>query len=85
MQKVVNIVEAKKTLNQLVEEVNVESRLITIMNPKGIDAVLLSEENWKNIQETLYLYSIPGFMESVQEASNEPLDEGTIYHSSLEL
>ena len=37
--------------------------------------VLVSEEDWNSIQETLYLCSIPGMRESILEASKEPLDE----------
>lgn len=39
------------------------------------NAVLISEEDWNSIQETLYLCSIPGMRESIIEASQEPLEE----------
>lgn len=31
------------------------------------------------IQETLYLNSIPGMAESILEAGEEPVSEGTVY------
>ncbi len=39
------------------------------------NAVLISEEYWRQIQETLHLCSIPGMKESILEASKEPLEE----------
>lgn len=52
---------------------------ITITNNKGKNAVLISEEDWKAIEETLYLMAIPGMTESILNTRKEPLDEGTIY------
>lgn len=46
-----------------------------IISGKRNNAVLISEEDWNAIQETLYLCSIPGMRESIIEASKEPLDE----------
>jgi antitoxin YefM len=38
-----------------------------ITSKKG-DAVLLSKDDWESLQETLYLQSIPGLVESIKEA-----------------
>lgn len=38
-------------------------------------AVLISEDDWNAIQETLYLCSIPGMRESIIAASKEPLEK----------
>lgn len=46
-----------------------------IISGKRNNAVLISEEDWNAIQETLYLRSIPGMRESILEASKEPLEE----------
>ena len=61
----INITNARQNLFQLVAEVNVGFNPITIVNNKGKNAVLISEEEWKNIEETLYLSSIPGFVDDV--------------------
>jgi PHD/YefM family antitoxin component YafN of YafNO toxin-antitoxin module len=37
------------------------------INGKRGNAVLLSEEDWRAIQETLHLVSIPGMRESILE------------------
>lgn len=63
----INITNARQNLFQLVAEVNVGFNPITIVNNKGKNAVLISEEEWKNIEETLYLSSIPGFVDNVNK------------------
>jgi len=39
--------------------------------------VMISEEEWRGIQETIYLNSIPGMVKSILAASAEPLEEGS--------
>ena len=56
---------ARQNLFQLVADVNIGFNPITIVNNKGKNAVLISEEEWKNIEETLYLSSIPGFVDDI--------------------
>lgn len=66
----INITNARQNLFKLVADVNVGFNPITIVNNKGKNAVLISEEEWKNIEETLYLSSIPGFVEDVNKIRN---------------
>ncbi|MBQ8235031.1 MAG: type II toxin-antitoxin system Phd/YefM family antitoxin [Bacilli bacterium] len=61
----INITNARQNLYKLVQDVNIGFNPITIVNNKGKNAVLISEEEWKNIEETLYLSSIPGFVEDI--------------------
>ena len=61
----INITKARAKLNQIVSEVNEFSQPITIINNRGKNAVLIGEEDWKAIQETLYLNSIPGLSQSI--------------------
>lgn len=61
----INITNARQNLFKLVSDVNVGFNPITIVNNKGKNAVLISEEEWKNIEETLFLSSIPGFVDDV--------------------
>ena len=46
-----------------------------VISGKRNNAVLISEDDWNSIQETLYLCSIPGMRESILEASKESLNE----------
>ena len=54
----INITKTRQNLFQLVSDVNVGFNHITIVSKKGKNVVLISEEEWKNIEETLYLSSI---------------------------
>lgn len=65
--KIVSASKAKANLFSLVEEVNKDHLPRMITSKKG-DAVLLSKDDWESLQETLYLQSIPGLVESIREA-----------------
>ena len=67
----INITNARQNLFQLVADVNVGFNPITIVNNKGKNAVLISEDDWKNIEETLYLSNIPGYVDDIKKADNE--------------
>jgi len=67
----INITNARQNLFQLVSDVNVGYNPITIVNNKGKNAVLISEDEWKSIQETLYLSSIPGYIDRIKEIEKE--------------
>ena len=62
-----NASQARANLFKLLEQVNQESKPCIITSRKG-DGVLISKDDWNTIQETLYLQSIPGFVESVKQA-----------------
>ena len=74
----INITNARKDLYRLVENVNLYSEPALIVSKNG-NAVLLSEDDWNAIKETLYLNSIPGMVDSIIEAGKEPLERCTVY------
>ena len=78
------LTKAQKNLPQLVDGVNYGYSPVIIVNDDGKNAVLISEEYWNSIQETMYLYSIPGMVESIIEAGKEPLSEYTTYDPNEE-
>ena len=55
-----NVTQARAKLFQLIANVNFNSEPITLTNSKGKNAVLIGEDDWNAIHETLYLNSIPG-------------------------
>lgn len=61
----INITKARKELYNLVENVNLYSEPTLIVSKKG-NAVLVSESAWNAMQETVYLNSIPGMVESMR-------------------
>ena len=54
----INITNARQNLFQLVADVNVGFNPITIVNNKGKNAVLISEDEWKSIEETKEIHVI---------------------------
>ena len=66
--------EARSKLYRLIDEAAESHKPIIIMGKRN-KAVLLSEEDWSAIQETLYLLSIPGMRESIREGMGTPVDE----------
>ncbi|SEM60483.1 prevent-host-death family protein [Syntrophus gentianae] len=66
--------EARKRLYSLVDEVKESHEPIQIVGKRG-SAVLISEDDWRAIQETLYLTSIPGMRESIQKGLSTPIEE----------
>jgi len=66
--------EARKCLYSLVDDVAESHDPIQIVGKRN-SAVLISEEDWRAIQETLYLTSIPGMRESVQDGIKSSIEE----------
>ena len=66
--------EARRLLYKLLDEVSESHEPIEITGKRG-NAVLVSEEDWRSIQETLYLLSIPGMRESIVEGLKTPVEE----------
>ena len=64
---------ARNDLYNVIARVNLECKPITITNNKGKGAVLIGEDEWAAIQETLYLESIPGMVEKAREVMAEPV------------
>ncbi len=68
-----NATEARSRLYSLIDEA-AESHEPIFITGKRANAVLISEEDWRAISETLYLLSIPGMRESIKEGMAEPVE-----------
>jgi prevent-host-death family protein len=71
---VLKVSEARANLNQLIDETAQSHQPVTITG-KRHNAVLVSEDDWRSVQETLYLVSIPGMRESIIEGLQTPVEE----------
>ncbi len=76
---VINATNARKKLYKLIADVNESPEPITIVNNNGKNAVLISEDDWQAIQETIYLNQAPGLAKSIIEGATEPLSECSVY------
>ena len=66
--------EARASLYRLINQA-AESHKPIMISGKRANAVLVSEEDWSAIQETLHLLTIPGMRESIKDSMAEPLAE----------
>ena len=66
--------EARKCLYSLVDDVAESHAPVQIVG-KRHSAVLIAEEDWQAIQETLHLTSVPGMRESIQEGLETPAEK----------
>ena len=70
-----SVTKARQSIYKILNDVNENSEPITITNTNGKNAVIISEDDWKAIQETIYLNSIPGMAESIREGGETPIEE----------
>jgi prevent-host-death family protein len=66
--------EARAKLYQLLDRAAESHEPIQITG-KRANAVLISEEDWRAIQEILYLLSIPGMRESIRKGFKTPVEK----------
>ena len=66
--------EARAKLFQLLD-LAAESHEPIQITGKRANAILISEEDWRSIQETLYLLSIPGMRESIRRGLKTPVEK----------
>ena len=66
--------EARANLYRLMDAA-AESHEPVVITGKRTRAVLVSEEDWRAIQETLFLISVPGMRESVREGMETPVED----------
>src|SRR6266852_2839779 len=66
--------EARANLYRLIEEATSSHEPIQITGKRG-NAVLISEEDWRAIRETIYLLSIPEMRESIRKGLKTPLSK----------
>ena len=70
--KVLNASQARAGLYALLDEA-AESHEPILITGKRANGVLISEQDWRSIEETLYLLSVPGMRESIRRGLKTPL------------
>ena len=69
----ITVTDARKTLYKLINE-SADSHEPILITGKNANAVLISEENWNAVNETLHLLSIQGMRESIIQGLQTPID-----------
>lgn len=72
--KTITATKAREKFFKLLKEAADSHEPIQITD-KRTNAILISEENWRAIEETLYLLSIPGMRESIREGLRTPIED----------
>jgi len=70
----ISATDARSKLYKLLDQARETSEPILITGKRG-NGVLVSEDDWRSIQETLYLLSIPGMRESIREGMATSVEE----------
>ena len=68
-----NATKARTNLFKIMAFVNDNSQPLTLTNSNGKNAVLVGQNDWNAIQETMYLNSVSGMTESLIKGKNTPL------------
>jgi len=71
--KTISVTAARSELYSLIDSANESHEPVQITGKRG-NAVLIAEADWRSIQETLHLLSIPGMRSSIIEGLKEPLE-----------
>jgi len=66
--------EARTKLYRLIDQTSLSHEPIVITGKRG-NAILISEDDWRSIQETMYLLNIKGMRESIREGLSTPIEE----------
>lgn len=74
--KTVPVTKARQSIYKLIDESIKHSEPIQITTKNG-NAILIGEDDWRAIQETMHLLSIPGMRESILEGGKEKVEECT--------
>ncbi len=69
-----SVTEARKQLYKLIDDVTESHEPVQITGKRG-NAVLVGEDDWRAVQETLHLVSIPGMRESILEGMETPVEQ----------
>ena len=73
---ILNVTEARSKLYSLIDETTETHRPVVITGKRG-NAVLVSEDDWNAITETLHLLSVPGMRESIKDGLKQELSESS--------
>jgi PHD/YefM family antitoxin component YafN of YafNO toxin-antitoxin module len=72
--KVLTASQARASLYRLIDKAS-QDHETTLIKGKRNNAILISEDDWRSIEETLYLLSIPSMRESIREGLTTPLSQ----------
>ncbi len=69
--------EFRKTLKAKVDTCISNHEVLKVNRRSGENFVVLGEEDWRAVEESLYLNQFPGLVDSIHKAAVEPISKGT--------
>jgi PHD/YefM family antitoxin component YafN of YafNO toxin-antitoxin module len=72
--KTISVTKARANLYRLLDETKSSGEPIQIMGKRS-SGILLSEDDWRAVSETLYLLSVPGMRKSIRAGLQTPVDK----------
>ena len=75
----ISITSLRKELYKIMERVITLNEPITVSTKNG-NSVIMSEQDYNSLQETVYLLSQPGLLESIKEGEKEDLSQMKVYN-----
>jgi len=72
--KTISATSARSDLYRVIDSTLLDHEPVQITGKRG-NAVLIAESDWRSIQETLHLVSIPGMRESILDGMAESVEE----------
>jgi PHD/YefM family antitoxin component YafN of YafNO toxin-antitoxin module len=72
--------EFRKKLKEKVDTCIKNHEPLKVKRKTGANFVILGEEDWRAIEDTIYLNRVPGLMESIHLSAAEPIADGTPLH-----
>jgi len=75
--RTISTTQAGKAIEKFIFETSAYHEPIQIKGKgkNGINGILIGEDDWRAISETLYLLSIPGMRKSISKGLNTPIDK----------
>ena len=74
------VAKLRKNLPKEIELCFESHETLHVTQRDGKDFVIISAEDWRAIEETLFLNQIPDMVDSIHDAANESLDIGVRFH-----
>lgn len=71
----------RQYLKSEVDQCIANHEILRVTRRNGKNFIVISETDWRAIEETSYLNQFPGLVSSIHEAAQEPLEQGTPYVS----
>lgn len=78
-----NITNFRKNLFEYIEQA-IEFNDVININTKHGNAVVMSEQDYRNLMETLYINSVPKLADEIRAAAEQPIEECSVYDENEE-